>query len=502
MAAVEAPTPNGYGSNDAPTPDGLEPNLDIDGSDDDDLFGGDDDEPVAEDDLVNNRKLDDDELDSGDDEGRTDRVANTVEDDEDDEQLVEEHKDTVMCDVDLAPIRPPEGDELYLVNLPAYLGLNHRNFDYKGYEPPSKAHDRDSSEKFSPFSTAASTMYWRRDPKDKATMQSNARIVRWSDGSLTLQLASKPTDQYRIFAPALRQTYNGKTNKVDPSLATRPYDITRDTHNYIAAPHATSGLDLQIARPLDAAMRIQASGSLADESVQKLQAQLREATGGSDPISTMRAIKVDPEYERLQAEQAEKDAAKARRRRENAEQRMDTRRDRVLNRGGAGRSTGLSIAGLEDDEGMPSARGSKQKLRGNKRRPTNRRGEIYSDDEDDTLPRGRTREDEYDREDDFLADSEEEPETYEDDAELPEEDEEGDEDAEGEVDDDAAAAVGEERRKRERKDREGEREGTPKRAAAADNDDVDNNAAASADPRASPQARKKRRVIEDEEDDE
>lgn len=478
MAAVEATTANGFDSNNAPTPEDPDSQLNGDASDDADLFG-DDDDGLA-DSHKNDRTLDDKDLDSGDDEGREDRVANTVED----YDVTEEQRETIMCDVDIARIRPPEGDELYALQLPPFLGLNQRNFHYPSYDPPAKPHNAASmkaTDKFSPFSTATSTVYWRRDPnpKNSDTLQSNARIIRWSDGSLTMQLASKPTQQYRISTTALRQNYDTKTNTVRKNPV--PYDPNRDTHNYLAAPHNTSGLDSQITRPLDAALRIQPSGDLADESVSKLKDALFRAADLGDPLATMSKLKQDPEYQRLQAEKAEKEEMRAARRRENAAQRMNARRDGVLGRSGMGGGRGgLSVAGLEDDEGMPSARGTRPK--GGKRRPKfNRHGIIYSDNEDESMPRGRTREDEYDREDDFLANSDEEPETYEDDEELPEDDE--DEDAEGEVDDDVGAVP-------QRK----ERAGTPKRPAADDD---------AGEGRASPtQARKKRRVIDDDDEEE
>ncbi|ETN46289.1 uncharacterized protein HMPREF1541_00473 [Cyphellophora europaea CBS 101466] len=490
MAAVEATTPNGFRTNDAPTPEQPQIDLNGDASDDADLFGDDDDEPQADTDNKP-RTLDDKELDSGDDEGRADRadrVADTVED----YGVEEEQRETVMCDVDIARIRMPEGDELYALNMPPFLGLNQRNFHYPTYEAPTKPHDASSmksTDKFSAFSTAASTIHWRRDPNPQNSdiLQSNARIIRWSDGSLSLQLASKPTQQYRISTNALRQNYDIKTNTVRKPPV--PYDPNRDTHNYLAAPHNTSGLDSQITRPIDAALRIQPSGDLADESVSKLKDALFRAADLGDPLATMSKLKQDPDYQRAMAEKAEKDQLKADRRLENARQRTAARRDGVLGRsglGGSGRG-GLSVAGLEDDEGMPSARGSKRK--GDKRRPkTNRHGIIYSDNEDESMPRGRTREDEYDMEDGFLADSEEEPETYEDDEELPEEDE--DEDAEGEVDEEVAAAPSQSRR---------EREQTPKRAA--DDDDEEGEIADGDGGRGSPsQIRKKRRVIDDEDE--
>ena len=165
---------------------------------------------------------------------------------------------------------------------------------------------------------------------------------------------------------------------------------------------------------------------------------------------------------------------------------MEFRREQTLRRGGLGGRGGLSVAGLEDDEGMPTARGRKSKGR---KRKMNRRGEIYSDDEDDTIPRGRTQADEYDRNDDFLADSDEELETYEDGGSEEVEDE--DEDAEGEVDDAPPAALPQ-RSERPERPRE-RRSATPKRHA--DDDDAGQGVTGS------PQARKKRRVIDDDEDE-
>lgn len=484
MAAIEAETLNGFGSNDAPTPEAVENGLNGEGSDDGDLFGDDGDEPAD-----NQRTLDDKDLDSGDDEGREDRVAKTVED----EDVEEERRETIVCDVDLARIRPPEGDELYLMNLPPFVGLNHRNFHYPSYQPPSKPHDASqmkASEKFSSYSTATSTMYWRRDPKNPDLMQSNARFIRWSDGSLTLQLASKPTQQYRVSTSALRQNYDASKNRLKPVPV--PYDANRDTHNYIAAPHSTSGMEVQIARPLDAALRIQKSGDLADESINRLKAELARVGDIGNPLESMSKTRKDPEQLRREAEQAEKEAARAQRRIENAKERGANRRDAVLGRSGLSSrgGVGLSVGGLEDDEGMPTARGSRRTGgQKNKRRKVDRHGEIYSDDEDDEKP--RPRQDEYDREDDFLADSEEEPETYEDDDELPE-DEEEDEDAEGEVDDDVGLIP---ERSRPEPQQRRDRASTPKRAAEDDE-------AEGAPGRASPsQARKKRRVIDSDEDE-
>ncbi|KAL2395977.1 hypothetical protein ABEF95_003028 [Exophiala dermatitidis] len=481
--------------------------------DDGDLFGDDDDE-LDQDINDSHRKLDDSEFDSGDDEGRTDRVATTVEDH--DEELDEEQKQLKLLDVDLARVNPPEGQELYLLTMPPFLGVKHRNFVPATYEPPTAPHDgrdpeTDPTAKFSAFSTAASTIFWRRDPKNPELLQSNSRIVRWSDGSLTLQIASSPKDHYRISTTALRQSWPKKSG-----ASQSDYDANKDSHNYLAAPHMTAGVDLQIMAPFDASMKIQPTGDLADESVLKLQQSLAAATQMHDPLANLKQVKEDPELAKKAAEMFEKERTRASRKREAAEDRLLMRKDRVLGRAGLGRygGAGLSVAGLEDDDGMPLARGKKSGGMSARRRKVNRRGDIYSDDEDENMPRGRGREDEYDREDDFLAASDEEPEIYD--------DEEGGEEPEAEEEDpdvddleiegretviENRTRGGNERDGRERdRDRGRDRGSTPKRSASDDDDGQTEGQQAQGDaaaaPGGTPQARKKRRVIDDDEDEE
>ena len=489
MAAVQVPTSNGLGREDSPLPELDEIVNGNEDSDDGDLFGDEDEEQDVQ---QRHRKLNDADLDSGDDLDRTDRVEQTVEDEED----IYEEKQVRSIDVDLAPVRQPAGDELYMLSMPEFLGLNHRNYDPATYNPPEKPHDgrdpaSDPNARFSAFSTATSTMYWRRDPKQPDLLQSNARIIRWSDGSLTLQHASKPAEQFRINTTTLRSSFDPKTNKVLPSQADQRYEPNRDSHYYLVAPHEHApGIDFQTVRPLDASMRIRPSGDLANASLVALRRSLLASTTGQrDPLANLNSIRIDTEKDRIKAEDDEKAILKARRKAFNAAEREETKRNRVLGRSGLSRSGyGLSVAGLEgDDDGMSSRR-PRQSAKA--RRKTNRHGEIYSDDEDDTMPRGRTREDEYDREDDFLADSEEEPEVYGDDNSEVGDDE--NEDAEGEVDDVPAAAAP----SQIRREKSGVREGTPKRPISEDE------AAGDAGGGASPQARKKRRVIDDDEDDE
>ncbi|RMD44876.1 hypothetical protein DV735_g377, partial [Chaetothyriales sp. CBS 134920] len=402
--------------------------------DDGDLFGDEDALGDELDDTTHHaektdlptRRLDDEELDSGDDEHRNDRVAQSVEDVDDDDDGAEFHELRTMH-VQFARLTRPVGNELYLLNLPPFLGLGHMEFHPSSYEAPTKPHDATASTpatKFSAHDTAMSTIYWRHDPKSPSQLQSNGRIIHWSDGSLTLQLASDPTKQYGLSATPLHQNYNPKTNTLAPAQPSQAaYDPTQDSNNYLVAPHATAGFDYQIVRPLDAALKVLPTADQDKAAKLILQQALHKSKNNTfDPFTNVKTIRVDPEKAKRDAERAEKEIAASKRIAANAQDRDLNRRDRLLGRSGLGnsnRNTGGGGGGL-----------------------------IYSDDEDETLPRGRTKEDEYDREDDFVAASDEELET----------------------------------------------DATPKRSA--------DHHSPGPDGPGSPQARKKRRVIDDDDDDE
>jgi len=478
MSAVEEPQVNGH--EDSPpgddTPD-LVQDKDSNDEDDDDLFGRDNDDTVQK----QNRALDDQDLDSGDDLGRDDRVADTVEDAQDE---AAGGRALRLIDCDVPRINYPKGDEFYLLNMPNFLGIKQEAFNPDTWEPQTLPHDGDSSRQTSAYSTAMSSMFWRRDPNDSSKMQSTARFVRWEDGTITLQLATKPMEHYKISAQPLRQGF-GK--KLPPGTA---YDPSKDSLTFLAAAHSTQVIDLQLVNALDASMKILPAGGEQDEAELRLK-QLMAATK-QEAISLARPkdVEEDPELARKAAEQFEKERMRAQRKRENAEERLTMKRTTVLGRAGVGGGRGgLSVAGLEDEMGMPLSRGKKKP-----KRKMNRHGEIYSDDEDETLPRGRTREDEYDRNDDFLADSDEEPEQYGDGDELLDDEDEPDKD---DLAIEGHKTVLEDRPRKER-------ERTPKRSRM---DELDEDEDAEGEPddellRQSPQqVRKKRRVVEDEDEE-
>lgn len=259
-------------------------------------------------------------------------------------------------------------------------------------------------------------MRWRRSPKSPQKIQSNARIIRWSDGSYTMQLASNPMEQYELPAKALAPSINS------------PYDARMDSHTYLATVHQNTSF-AQITNHLTNSLTVQTTTELNDDALIRLQESMAAAvkgnknTDGGVPIIS---IQEDPEQAKKRAELAEREKLRAQRRRQNQEERERDRQNRVLGRSGlrtGGMSSGLGVGALEDDDGMTPS-----KPRAKPVRKPRRRNSEYSDDEEDFRNRGRTREDEYDEDDGFLVGSDEEPELVADDDD--EDEEMGDEDAE------------------------------------------------------------------------
>lgn len=151
----------------------------------------------------------------------------------------------------------------------------------------------------------------------------------------------------------------------------------------------------------------------------------KTADGGLEIVH----VTEDPNRAKLEAEKFEKEKVKATRRRQVAEEKERDRNNRVLGRSGlrqGGYSAGLTVGGLEDDDGMARTRARPSKARAKRPR---RRNSEYSDEEDYPL-RGRTREDEYDVDDGFLVGSDEEPEVVGDASEEEEDIEMDDEEVE------------------------------------------------------------------------
>lgn len=226
-----------------------------------------------------------------------------------------------------------------------------------------------------------------------------------------------------------------------------PYNSRLDSHTYLAAPHEFGEI-VRLTNHITASLAVQSSSDQDDEALARLQQSLAAAQKGNKNTSegglAVISINEDPELAKKRAELAEKEKSKMQRRMQVQQDRESTRNNNVLKRSGlrtGGMGAGLTIGGLEDEDGDGMAT-MKGRIGKPKSRKSRRRNSEYSEDEEDFRGRGRTREDEYDEEDGFLVGSDEEP-------EVGEESEE-----EVEMGDDGEEEDGEEKKPRKRNSEE------------------------------------------------
>ncbi|KAF4556899.1 Leo1-like protein [Elsinoe fawcettii] len=439
-----------------------------------DLFGDDSDEDQPDpDDAPKQRQLDDEELDSGDDMERNDRAASgtpAAQPEEPKEELVQ------YSEFGRQPEPEPSDGEMYLLKVPKFLSIEPTMFDIPSFTPPQREHHsrHDPPPTFSAFNTAMSTIRWRHSPSDPAQLQSNARVLRWSDGSLTLQLASDPTQQYEIDGNALAPP---QKNPLKPTPTSLKPASNQETYTYLTAPHEAVGL-LRTTHKITAGLSIFPSQKTTDDALERLQSSLAAAVRGKNAhhgtgIEVMPVVE-DPDLMRRKAELAEKEKERAQKRRMAAENRDRDRTSRTLGRAGLTSSRyggGLTAGMLEDDE-----LGAGQTRPRAKPKARRQRNDEYSSDEDLGRRRGNFANDDYEV-DDFVAGSDEE----EDEAEAESEEE----DVDDGIDLGRAGKGGGGGRRRSRDDAEEED------AEGEEDEDV----------RAAPKAKRRRAVVDDEDEE-
>lgn len=272
------------------------------------------------------------------------------------------------------------------------------------------------------------TIRWRKSPTDPSKLQSNARILRWSDGSLTLQMANDPSTQYSVpghpLAPPQHNprkptpTSTGEGRRKQPhGQRNGVYNTDQDAFTYLATPSVGSGL-LRITNKITTSLQVELTKGVADDAVSRLQTRINTTKAGGQNGATagieMVEHTVDPELKRKQAEQTEKLMLKERRNRDLAE----LREREHTKRAGA----------IVSDYELKASAGSRRTSAGGRKAKAKRqrRDEIYSDEEENWGKRGRTKEDEYEADDGFMV-SDEDEEEEEEEAEASDEDQDIDE---------------------------------------------------------------------------
>jgi RNA polymerase-associated protein LEO1 len=369
------------------------------------------------------RGLDDEELDSGDDEGRADRAH----DDGDATQYEELERLAMDVEFQRQPIpEPTDGEvryvsiyanpsrtnffyQLFLLKVPHFLAIEPQEWQTTTFQPPTTEHHskKRPSETFSAYDTAMTTVRWRHSPTNAAELQSNARINRWEDGSLTLQMASDPKIHYEFDCNLISQPQPNP--KIPTPTAALAGSFRKDQFTYLVAP-VESAESLRVTHKITAGLLLKNPQFEHDQAIQMLKLETMQLASTAKVVGVsgdMIATEEDPELGRKRAEIAERSAIRDRKKRENAQERERLRTDRTMGRSGLSstRYGGLNVGMLEDDEMENSGgRAAPSKARA---KPRRRRNSEYSEDEDFGRKRF-TKEDSYDQEDDFLAPSDEE----------------------------------------------------------------------------------------------
>lgn len=317
--------------------------------------------------------------------------------------------------------------QMYLLKVPDFMAIDPHAYSHTSFAPPTTDHhsNKPPSAAFSAYNTSISTIRWRHSPSDPKQLQSNARVLRWSDGSLTLQLASQPTVQYEMdgkpLAPPQRNPVKPTPVSVsvpgekggrqgDGTIAGERYEQGRDALTYLVTPSEATSM-ARNTHKITAGLTIKQNEDVTDEAIEKLQAALASAANAKKVRGTteLQLIDEDPERKRKEAEIAVRQATARDKKAKAAAEREQERGARVLGRGsGRQGGGGLNASMLEDDELGGSGGGRSRKPGNTPRKQRQRRNSIYSEDEDFGRKRFATKEDEYDEEDDFLAPSDEE----------------------------------------------------------------------------------------------
>ncbi len=130
-----------------------------------------------------------------------DREGDDRDDDEEGEGAPQEVPEDIRIEVELPRLQSDLGDELHFVKLPNFLSVETRPFDPAFYEEEMDEDEvLDEEGRTRLKLKVENTMRWRRrlDAEgNEMDRESNARIVRWSDGSMSLHLGKEVFDVYK-----------------------------------------------------------------------------------------------------------------------------------------------------------------------------------------------------------------------------------------------------------------------------------------------------------------
>ncbi|NXE66108.1 LEO1 protein, partial [Calcarius ornatus] len=274
------------------------------------------------------------------------------------EQQEEEPIPETRIEVEIPKVNTDLGNDLYFVKLPNFLSVEPRPFDPQYYEDEFEDEEMLDEEGRTRLKLKVeNTIRWRmrRDEEGNEIRESNARIVKWSDGSMSLHLGNEVFDVYK--AP-LQGDHNHLFIRQGTGLQGQAVFKTKLTFR----PHST-----------DSATHRKMTLSLADRCSKTQKIRILPMAGR------------DPESQRTEMIKKEEERLRASIRRESQQRRM---REKQHQRG-------LSASYLEpdrydeEDEGDDaiSLAAIKNRYKGGIREE---RARIYSSDSDEGSDEDRT----------------------------------------------------------------------------------------------------------------
>ncbi|CRK99464.1 CLUMA_CG012694, isoform A [Clunio marinus] len=283
---------------------------------------------------------------------RSSRDENEREDKERSEEREKTPIPETRIDVEIPRIASDLGKDIHFVKLPNFLSVDTRPFDPDTYEDEideEETLDEEGRQRLK--LKVGNTIRWRRFINDKGetVQESNARFVRWSDGSLSLHLGSEIFDVYK---QPLQSDHNHLFIRQGTGLQGQAVFRTKLTFR----PHST-----------DSFTHKKMTMSLADRS---------QKTSG---IKILTQVGHDPEAERAENLKKEEESLRQLMRQRKPVKSKRTKRTS----GGTNAGYGDHDEGSEDEGGISiAAIKNKYKKTGSSDKP------IYSSDENDDASDG------------------------------------------------------------------------------------------------------------------
>ncbi len=189
-----------------------------------------------------------DSNDDQDDDENEEITANrhAIEEDEEEEEEPEQ-----IIPIEIPRVKADLGKDVHFIKLPNFLSVEARPFDPETYEDENPKGDAlDEEGKTRVRLKVENTLRWRyeKDADGNLIKQSNAKMVKWSDGSMSLYLGDEIFDVYKTFMHGDHNHLFVKQGNVlhcqalfKTKLTFRPHSINSLTHRKMTMSLVESG---------------------------------------------------------------------------------------------------------------------------------------------------------------------------------------------------------------------------------------------------------------------